>query len=64
MEVQYGGRSQGKSYAKQQEEEVSKINFNDRKTLLDLIEYTRNACPGYGITVILENFLESKKQND
>lgn len=36
------------------------INFNDRRMLIDLIEYTRNASPGYGITNILDNFCNDK----
>jgi hypothetical protein len=53
-----------KSYAQQQEEEVAKINFNDRKVILDLIEFTRNSSPGYGITVILENFIKQQNRKE
>jgi hypothetical protein len=47
-----------KSFAEQQIQKVACIEWNDRSKLLHLIEYTRNASPGYGITAILENFMD------
>lgn len=49
-----------KEKAKDYQNKLHLINFNDRNTLLDLIEYTRNAALGYGITNILDNFCEEK----
>lgn len=40
-----------------QEKRVAQFMFNKRSVLIDLIEYTRSASPGYGITNILENFM-------
>lgn len=51
-----------KSFAELQAKKVSCIEWNDRMKLLHLIEYTRNASPGYGITAILENFMEENQQ--
>lgn len=46
------------NFAAEQAKKVACIDWNDRAKLLHLIEYTRNASPGYGITAILENFME------
>jgi hypothetical protein len=45
------------TFVEHQKEKISLFNFNDRDMLLKVIEYTRNSSPGYGITAILENFL-------
>lgn len=52
------------TFPQQQEEKIKVIDFNDRKTLLDLIDFTRKAGAGYGITAILENFLNDKLRNN
>lgn len=46
------------SFAELQAKKVACIDWNDRMKLLKLIEYARNASPGYGITAILENFMD------
>lgn len=38
------------------------IDFNNKETLLKLIEFTRNAAYGYGIVNILEHFLEQETE--
>jgi hypothetical protein len=52
---------ENKSFAEMQAKRVSCIDWNDRMKLLKLIEYTRNASPGYGITAILENFMDENQ---
>lgn len=47
---------QEKSFAEDQKDRVDKLKI-DRSVLLNLIEFTRNSGPGYGITAILEQFL-------
>lgn len=46
--------------AQQLEQEVKEYDFNDRLTLLALIELTRNSPIVHGSTVILEYFIEEK----
>jgi hypothetical protein len=36
------------------------IDFNDRLTLLNLVEFARNASNSYGIASILEQFVEKE----
>lgn len=50
---------QNKSYAEIQQETAKKIKWNWEK-LCDLVEYARNAPASYGITVILERFMEKQ----
>jgi hypothetical protein len=50
-----------KSFAELQAQKVACIDWNDRMKLLKLIEYARNASPGYGITAILENFMDENQ---
>lgn len=49
------------NFAEIQARKVSCIDWNDRMKLLHLIEYTRNSSPGYGVTAILENFMEENQ---
>lgn len=51
-----------KTYPDIQSERVSGIKW-DRSLILDLIEFTRNSSTSYGITAILDNFLDKKSIN-
>lgn len=53
---------ENKSFAELQTKKVACIEWNDRMKLLKLIEYTRNASPGYGITAVLESFMDENPQ--
>lgn len=44
----------------QQSDAIKFIDFNDRLTLLELIEFTRNSAIVYGSVNILEHFIEQK----